>query len=656
MEVANILAVDCGGTFTDFVLLQDHCIHTHKVLSTPEAPEKAVWQGIVDLGLEQSARKGELRVIHGTTIATNAVLENKGVDTAFITHHGLADLLTIGRQNRNHLYQLQQPPPAIPVKREWCFETGGRLDANGEPLEPFSDDDINQLVTKVSASGVSAASITFLFSYLNPEMEIRVEKALEQAGVHTSRSSWVLPQSGEYERGIATWLNARLGPLVQEYFQRLEKLLGPSPLTIMMSYGGSLSAELAGKRAVNLLLSGPAGGLRGTEYLSRYLDNTNFLTFDMGGTSTDVALVKGNASITSHSKLAGYPVAVPTLDLHTIGAGGGSIAYVDQGGLLQVGPESAGSNPGPACYGKGGIQPTVTDANLFLGRIPEFQALGGYLKLDRAAAEVALHSLADKLNIDVRETAEGIIQLANQHMVQALRVISVERGHDPADYLLCCFGGAGGLHLCELAAELGVKGALVPVHGGVFSALGMLVTPAEIHVSRGIMKPFNDNLDAFISDTIDSLLNDAEREMLSSGIPPGHCETLVSLDLCYQGQGFTLNVPWKNIDETSQLFHQEHRQRFGHDFDTSIELVNIHLGLREQGKTIDLPQWQAPQQNHPPVEKGGHRIYQRNHLEQGQTVTGPALICESTATTRIAEKWQAVVDKVGNLIITPETS
>ncbi|MGB5261764.1 MAG: hydantoinase/oxoprolinase family protein, partial [Gammaproteobacteria bacterium] len=486
------LGIDTGGTFTDFVLYDGRGLCVHKVLSTPAAPEQAILQGIRELGLATDG----LRVIHGSTVATNAALERKGVRTAYITNRGLGDVLTIGRQARRELYNLQPAPPLPPVPRELCLEVGARTGADGRAVSSLSATDRDAVRAAIAAMQPQAVAINLLFSFLDDGDEREVASWLPD-DVFVSCSADVLPEYREYERGIATWLNAWVGPLVAGYVQRLGKALAPAPLAVMQSSGGTLSADQAGRKAVQLLLSGPAGGLMGARYLGQQAGQARLLSFDMGGTSTDVALIDGEIRLTSEGHIGPWPVAVPMVDMHTIGAGGGSIARVDDGGLLQVGPESAGADPGPACYGRGGARPTVTDANLVLGRLQADAFLGGAMALDVGAARQVMQTLASGLECSIEEAAQGVLAVANEHMAQALRVISVQRGEDPASYVLMSFGGAGGLHVCALAEALGMARALVPVQAGVLSALGMLVAPPSrqlSHTLTGELQGFDESV------------------------------------------------------------------------------------------------------------------------------------------------------------------
>ncbi|OUR86771.1 hydantoinase [Gammaproteobacteria bacterium 42_54_T18] len=671
------LGVDTGGTFTDFVLLDNGSLRIHKVLSTPSAPEQAILQGITDMGLMDAATSGQLRITHGSTVATNAALENKGVKTAFVTNKGFADILTIGRQARAELYNLQPNPTLIPVDKALCFETGGRLDANGQETSPLNKTDINILIDAIKAAKPDAIAICQLFSYLNPATEKAIEAALTPLA-YVSRSSEVLPTSGEYERGIATWLNASLGPLVKRYVDQLRQALHPANIAVMQSTGGTIDAKQAADHAVNMLLSGPAGGLSGARFMGKASNTANLLTFDMGGTSTDVATIQGHIKLTTEGHIGPWPVAVPQVDMHTIGAGGGSIAYIDDGGLLQVGPESAGAYPGPACYKRTTnneqsskpIQPTVTDANVILGRLRPELFLGGNMTLDVSAAQQALQPLAKKLNLNLTDIAQGIIDIANDHMASALRVISVQRGVDIQQFHLCSFGGAGGLHVCALADALQMEKALVPIHGGVLSAFGMLTSVKERQLSQAISgiipSHINNNTNAQLSPEkiqqhCDLLISEGTKALLLEGIDKTSITTTCSLDLRYQGQSFFLNVPWMKYEiehgkgalaSIAQAFHQQHRHRYGHALSIDIELVNVRIALTGQQPSIELPVIPTQPEAKPTITAEGDHIYQRADLVAGQMIHGPALIAETVSTTYIDNSWCGYIDPVGNILLT----
>lgn len=652
--MSKLLGVDTGGTFTDFVLFDGHRLGIHKVLSTPYAPEQAILQGIRELGLEQES---SLQMIHGSTVATNAVLEGKGVKTAYITNHGFADILTIGRQNRRHLYQLQPQPVCVPVAEEYCLETGGRLAADGSLLEPLTEADLQRLQQRLQMLAPDAVAINLLFSFLDERHEKAIE-AVIPPGIFVSRSSAVLPEYREYERGITTWLNAWVGPLVENYLQRLQQALPQVSISVMQSSGGTIAAELAGKQAVNMLLSGPAGGLAAARYVGARCGETRLLTFDMGGTSTDVALVDGELKLTSEGRIGGYPVAVPMVDMHTIGAGGGSIAYVDGGGLLQVGPESAGAAPGPACYGRGGQQATVTDANLVLGRLRTDAFLGGGMELDLAAARSVVAVLAEGLGVSVEETAMGIIRIANEHMARALRVMSVQRGIDAAQLCLLSFGGAGGLHVCALAEAMGMSQALIPIHAGVLSALGMLVAPRSRQLSRTYNALLSDIDSYTISRELEKLIAQGHQALRAEGLGAEQVQVQASLDLRYQGQSYTLNVPWTgDITGVSDAYHRLHERRYGHVMmGSAVELVNIRVQLQGPEPEIPLPlivggDDAAVASAQLYAIDGDVTVYKRSQLRVGQQVQGPALITEKISTSLIASGWYCTVHASGSLLL-----
>jgi N-methylhydantoinase A len=650
------LGVDTGGTFTDFVLLdEDGGLRVHKVLSTPDAPERAILEGITELGLAHRA----FQLVHGSTVATNAVLEGKGVCTAFITNRGFGDLLTLGRQQRESLYDLQPSAPPAPVPEALCIETGGRIDADGRLLEPLTDADLADLRAVVERLAPEAVAVNLLFSYLDPAVEARIAEALP-AGLFVSLSSQVLPEIREYERGMATWLNAWIGPKVAGYLQRLQAGLPDTAISVMQSSGDTVAASQAADQAVRMLLSGPAGGLVAARQVADLTGRARLLTFDMGGTSTDVALIDGEPRLTSEGRIGRYPVAVPMVDMHTIGAGGGSIAWVDAGGMLQVGPESAGASPGPACYGGGGEQATVTDANLVLGRLQADAFLGGGMRLDGRAAADALQELAARMDCSLVDAAEGILAVANEHMAQALRAISIKRGADPADHTLVSFGGAGGLHVCALADLLGMHQAVVPVHGGVLSALGMLAARPGRQLSLTRIGVLADVDETEIMAVFEQLGAEGLAALREDGYVAGDCHQEWSADLRYRGQSYTLNLPWQGASATMAAFHDEHEARYGHRLAMAVELVNLRVRVQGPASRLVLPSLEGRRPAEPvdrvriqgcdaPVP-----CYERDALAVGQVIAGPALITERVSTTWVAPGWSLCMDRVGNLLLDAE--
>ena len=648
------LGVDTGGTFTDFVALDtEGRLRVHKVLSTPQAPERAILQGIREMGLDVT----RLQLVHGSTVATNAVLEGKGVKTLYIGNHGFADLLSIGRQQRASLYDLQPLPVEPPVPSSCCLETGGRLDVQGRLLEPLTDDALAALCEQVAQLAPQAVAVNLLFSYLDPATEERIAAALPD-DLFVSLSSRVLPEIREYERGMATWLNAWVGPRVRGYLQRLGLGMAGASVSVMQSSGDTVAAAQAADNAVRMLLSGPAGGLIAARHVGLAVGRERLLTFDMGGTSTDVALIDGEPRLTTEGHIGRFPVAVPMVDMHTIGAGGGSIAWIDAGGMLQVGPQSAGAEPGPACYGRGGTRPTVTDANLVLGRLQPDAFLGGEMQLEVAAATVAVGSLAVAMAVAPVRAALDIIAVANEHMAQALRAIAVKRGADPREHVLVSFGGAGGLHVCALADLLGMDRAMVPVHGGVLSAFGMLAARPGRQISRtriGLLEEIE-------ADEIESMFSGLRAQGLAAlreeGFAEEDCDHLASVDLRYAGQSYTLNLPWRGAVGTIEDFHARHLQRYGHRLDLPVELVNLRQWVRGPCSRLRLAGLSRGPAGEPfghcHVAGGGAPVpqYWRHALVAGQRIEGPALIAEKVATTWVADGWILEVDEIGNLQLT----
>jgi N-methylhydantoinase A len=656
----QLLGIDTGGTFTDFVLFDGASLRIHKVLSTPDAPDQAILQGIADLGinlnidLENSSQP--LYIIHGSTVATNAVLEGKGVRTAFITNHGLGDILTIGRQARRDLYDLQPRPQPPPVPRLLCLETGGRIGADGSVVDPLTEQDLKDLRKAINRLAPEAVAINLLFSFLDDAFEKSIEQVIPKE-IFVSRSSSILPEYREYERGITTWLNAWIGPIMQRYLASLISSLGKARLSVMQSSGGTIDAAQASESAVRLLLSGPAGGLAGAQYMAQTAGHERVLTFDMGGTSTDVALIDGTLNLTSEGYIGPYPVAVPMVDMHTIGAGGGSIALVDPGGLLQVGPQSAGADPGPACYGRGGQQATVTDANLVLGRLQADVFLGGAMGLDEAAARRALNNIAKPLGLSVEDAALGVVRVANEHMVRALRVMSVQRGVDPRELTLVSFGGAGGLHVCALAKSLKMRQAMVPVNAGVLSALGMLVAPRARELSQTVVGLLAEYGNAELEQYFLELSNQGREALMQEGVKAADLSIERSMDLRYRGQSYYLNVPWSGPEQTIASFHARHQQRYGHRLDQPVELVNVRVSLRGKVPVLRL----AKEPGHTKKLKyrkvniygveGEVEVIPREALNAGYVVTSPALITETVSTTYLAPDWRCQVDQSGNLLL-----
>lgn len=643
----TLVGVDTGGTFTDFVAVGDGRIQTAKVLSTPDDPARAIRAGLEQLGIVGSVAE----LIHGTTVGTNAVLEEKGARVVFITNRGFADLLSLARQNRDALYSLAQPRVPDPVPEEYCLETGGRIGAKGDILEPLEDSDLDDLAAAVRRLEPEAVAVNLLFSFLRPELEERIASALPQ-GLPVSLSSRVLPELREYERGIATWLNASVGPRLSGYLERLEAELEQGRLAVMQSDGTTVQAAQAAGRAVHLLLSGPAGGLAAAGFIGRETGEARLLTFDMGGTSTDVALIEGAPRLTREGRIGRYPVAVPMVDMHTIGAGGGSIARVDAGGLLRVGPESAGAEPGPACYGRGGEAVTVTDANLILGRIPPGVRLGGEHALDLDAARKAMDRLAGDLGVDREEAAQGVLRVANEHMSRALRVMSAERGLDPGKFCLMSFGGAGGLHVCALSESLGIRRAMVPARAGVLSALGMLVAEPGRQYTAGFLRLADDAGAGDLEEGFNALVEQARGELGAEGLDPGDLRMARGVECRYLGQETTLLLDAAAPQELAEEFHRRHEAHYGHALDLPVELVNLRLDVRGPQRLDEVPPpagGPVEAQSETRVDGEAVPVYWRRAVARNEWMNGPLIVLDTDATTWVAPGWKASRDAHGHL-------
>ncbi|MES1924605.1 hydantoinase/oxoprolinase family protein [Salinisphaera sp. T31B1] len=649
------LGVDTGGTFTDVIARVGQALQVHKIASTPDAPERAVIDGVRHFAGDAAP---DWRIVHGSTVATNALLENELADTGYVTNAGFADLLTIGRQARRDLYALEPRPSPVPVPAERCFEIEARMAADGQTLVALESAMLERLVERVRSAGVKAVAINLLFAFIDDRHERAIEQALAEAdpGLTIARGSRVLPEYGEYERGIATWLNAALGPAVGGYLRRLEDAL--ERVAIMHGAAGTVGIDQAADNAVNLLLSGPAGGLLGARFVARAAGLERVLTLDMGGTSSDVALVGEELALTSKTRIADYPVAVPMVDMHTIGAGGGSIAWLDAGGLLKVGPASAGADPGPACYGKGGTEPTVTDAHVVLGRLPASTRLGGHMGLDVRAARRAMAKIAEPLELSVEAAAAGILRVADEAMTGALRVISVARGESVARDSLLCFGGAGPLHACALAEGMGMQRVLIPVFAGVLSALGMLVARRSRERSLSILQPLASVEAAAIDDWLAPLREDTRAELADEGVADRDIDERLSADLRYAGQSASLNLAWREPNELVDAFHQAHEARYGHRFDLPVELVNLRLHKAGPVPDMQLPDIATREGAPQPSETVAVHdfgsdvpVYDRDALYAGQRFDGPAIVRETVTTTWVAADWSAEVDPKGNLLL-----
>ena len=656
------IGIDIGGTFTDFVVYNpaDQQIQTFKLLSTPRDPAAAVLQGLKKIFAEQGTQHAT--VIHGSTVATNALLERKG-RAALVTTRGFRDVLQIGRQNRPALYDLFADPAPPLIPSELRFEIDERVTHTGEILKAINADQVKALIPAFKAHNISAVAVCLLFSFLRPEHEQTIAEELRSAGFLVSLSSEILPEYREYERTSTTAVNAYVSPVLDGYLSHLEQALDPlTRLRVMQSNGGNISPVEARAFGVRCILSGPAGGVVGCEYIGKLIapaGRIRLIGFDMGGTSTDVSLIDGRSQITTEAVVSGCPIHIPQLDIHTIGAGGGSIAQVDAGGALRVGPESAGADPGPACYGHGDL-PTVTDANLVLGRLSAEHFLGGQMPLDASRAFSALAKLGGMLELTAEQAALGVVAVANAHMEHALRLISVERGHDPRRFALLSFGGAGGLHAADLARGLGIPRVLVPPLASTLSAFGMLAADVIKDYTRTVMFPGSTPI-ADLSAQLEALAVRGRREILVEGVPAGCIRIERFLDMRYQGQSYELIVPFSETVYAD--FHRLHKRQYGYaSNNTPVEVVNLRV--RAVGQRSPPPLSQRPVQGSNPIEAylESRRVvfaeksmetplYRAEALEPGNRIQGPAVVVRSDTTILIGPVDRAEVDEFDNLRI-----
>jgi N-methylhydantoinase A len=653
------VGVDVGGTFTDLVALAGDRVVAVKVPSTPADQAEGALRAVRAAGLDP-ARVAVFA--HGSTVATNALLERRGARTALVTTDGFRDVLEIGRQQRPALYDLtrDRPPPLVP--RELRFTVRERMGPGGQ-VAPLDQASLREAVAAVRDAGVEAVAVCLLFGFLHPEHERRVGEALAAAldGVSVSLSSEVLPELREYERCATTVADAYLTPRLAAYLERLAKEatgLGlPAPL-VMQSSGGVVEVERAAAHAASCVLSGPAGGVVGAAWVAGRSGHQDLLTFDMGGTSTDVAAVLGGrVQTTTEAVVAGVPIELPMVDVHSVSAGGGSVAWLDEGGALRVGPRSAGADPGPACYGRGGREPTVTDADLLLGCLADGARLGGDegVTLRRELAEAALGRLGERLGQDAEAAALGVVRVANAGMVRALRVMSVERGLDPRELALVAFGGAGGMHACALAEELGIATILAPRAGGVLSALGLAISDLRRDYLRPLLGRLDELPAAELAAAYRALEDAAARDLVGHGRWLGERQA----DLRYRGQSFELTVTAEDLPGLEAAFHAAHQRRYGYRMDGEpVELVHVRLVATVPGAKPALraePSGDPPLLGRRRLHAGGAwrevDVLAGGALGPGDRVGGPAVVEFPEATLVVQAGWRAAVDQAGTLVL-----
>lgn len=653
------IGVDTGGTFTDFVISDGQEIRIIKIPSTPHNPSESILKG---LSRFLSDRDNPPFIIHGTTVATNALLERKGGRIALITTRGFEDVLFIERQTRKNLYRLQPEVRRPILPRTRCFGLTERTTAKGKIRQAVSSRELDEIIQKIKKKKCDAAAVCLINSYANPANERKIKKALEKAGVTVSISSDILPEYREYERTVLTAVNTYLIPVITHYLQDLQRNLGRAELRIMQSNEGYISTDTARAEPIRTSLSGPAGGVVAAFHLGQAAGMRNLITFDMGGTSSDVSLIDGQIRRTNEGRIGDFPVRLPIIDIHSVGAGGGSIAFVDKGGALRVGPESAGADPGPACYGRGTL-PTVTDANVVLGRIAPRFFLGGNMPLYPDRSFKAIEKLSRKIGKSVLKTAEGIIAIANANMEKAVRVISIERGHDPRDFALVSFGGAGGMHAAEMSINLAVPRIIIPKNAGVLSAQGFLLADSIKDHLKSILKREKDINNDELEQHFSNLTSQCAANMLEEGFSEENIQIFHYLDLRYAGQSYEITIPFGQRSSWKQAFHQAHEKLYSyHHPDREIEVVNIRA--KAVGKAQKLTLTPLPLQGldaspavlfHQDIYFRGQKfdspVYDRSRLAPGNLIAGPALIADSESTTFIPPAFTASVDPFLNLSI-----
>jgi N-methylhydantoinase A len=644
------IAIDTGGTFTDCVYFSEGRLNVTKFPSTPAQPGEAVLKAVA-----QIAHGKQVEVRHGTTVGTNALLERKGARVAFVTTAGFEDTIAIGRQVRPKLYDLFVTKEAPLIPEHLRFGVHERTACDGSILRPVDPAELECLRAAIQAERAESIAVSLLFSFANPAHERAIVSALLDLEIPISASHEILPEFREYERGSTVVINAYLAPLIQRYLQDLENGLHGSRLQVMQSSGGIVPASIAAREPVRTILSGPAGGVIGGLAVARAAGFSRIITVDMGGTSTDVALVNSDRGvrISSDFRIMEMPVAVPMLDIHTVGAGGGSIASFDAGGALKVGPQSAGADPGPICYGRG-VQPTVTDANLLLGRLDPDWFLGGGMKLHEGASRHYFEKSRGSLPT-AEMFAEGIIRVADAHMEKALRKISVEQGHDPRDFVLVSFGGAGPLHACALARALRIPKVLIPAFPGALSAYGILVSDVVRDYSRTVMLQPGD---PSLLKHFEALEELGARDLESEGLTGN---AVRSLDLCYAGQGYQLSLDWSA--DFVPRFHRLHEQHYGYsDSQRRVEIVNARVRIISATQQFECERM-------PPREGDGSQailkrkpiyydnaqvqatLYDRARLKAGDRFHGPGIVVEYSSTTFLPPGSSAYADQYSNLLI-----
>lgn len=645
-----MVGIDTGGTFTDLVAIAGGKLTVHKVLSTPHDPAEAVIAGLE--AMLKGARASGLT--YSSTVATNALLEKKGARVALFTDAGFEDLIEIGRQNRSEIYALAPSRPEPMVPRALRFGVGGRTLFDGKIAKPLSTADLKRVRAMAERSGAESFAVCLLHSYANPKSEEAIARAIAPAGLPVSVSHRILAEYREFERLSTTVINAYVAPKMVEHLGTLERQLGETRLRVMQSDGNAIGPGLAREEPVRTILSGPAAGVAGSAGIVRAAGVDRFITFDMGGTSTDVSLFDGRAKIRTLSYPGGYAVRTPVIDIHTVGAGGGSIASIDAGGSLRAGPESAGANPGPACYGRGEL-PTVTDADLVAGRLVPEHFLGGQMRLYPERAAAAMARIARAMRTDLAAAARGVIRVVNANMERAIRVITVERGFDPRDFALMAFGGAGPMHAAELAMDLGIRHIVLPRNPGLLCAWGALGAP----IGREYSLTVRDAAPELrrLMRRAQPMIARARADLIAQGAAPASIRHEVRADMRYRGQSYEIEVAVR--PRFIADFHAAHRRTFGHAApEAAVEVVNLRLRSHAAGPAI-APERIANRSKSPGaisrarvITGSGYRevpVYAREEIGAGRRIRGPMIVVELSATAYVAPEFELRCDDHGNL-------
>jgi N-methylhydantoinase A len=654
------VGIDVGGTFTDLVAVDSASgvVRSRKVLTTPEAPARGVLAGLQALAPEAAS------IAHGTTIVTNAIVEGRHAPTALVTTRGFRDVLEIARQSRVELYRLDVPPrPAPLVPRHLRFEVTERVLADGRVPTPLAEDELPALTAALRESGVQAVAVCLLHAYAHPAHEARLRAALEGQVPFVSVSHEINAEFREYERSSTTALNAAVMPIADRYLRDLEASLAGAEmratLHLLQSNGGMMSAAVARRRPLAMAVSGPAGGVAASRFLARAVGLTNAIAFDMGGTTTDVCLIAdGRAESLPQRRLGGHPVRLPSAGVESIGAGGGSLARAEGAGL-RVGPESAGARPGPACYGQGGTAPTVTDAHAVAGTLRGDALLGETIRVDAARARAALEPVARALGLGLREAAAGVLEVANAAMRRAIRLISVQRGHDLRDFALIAYGGAGPLHAGRLAQELGMPRVVVPAHAGVFSALGCLVADVAYDHVQTFRRPLAGLTAAELDARFAPLVAAVQAPLVAEGHIATAIDVRTSVDVRYIGQNYELEVAWDgDLERLRAGFLALHRRLYAYATEDAVECVNLRVRASVEAAAARFPEWPGAGTGQPFAEHEAYfpetglttlPIYRRADLPPEHPVKGPALIEDPWATTLVYPGQTGLLDPAGNL-------